>query len=829
MGQPSGEALESTAGIAGPAFRLRCWGDFAIVCTATGRDLRPRSRKARALLAFLALHPGRAIGRERLAGLLWGDRGDEQARASLRQAIAELKAFTGASPSLIIVDREALMLDGTQLDRDIDAIGRAVAERDATKLAALRPDDDERLFANLDDIDEGFDTWLAIERSRQGAALEALFAGAPVAAGPAAPNVVAGATAPPPASRRWPWVAGAVAALVVVALAALFVRPVPAPATAEAPIAVAVMPFASLAPGDQAYFAEGVSEEILGQLARNPGLKVLGRTSAWSLRGEKLDAPAIGRKLAVDYLVEGSVRAAGDDVRIDVALVRTSDGARIWAEQYPGRLDDVFAIQDRIGKGVAAQLSPGARLAGGAIETGQGEVYRLYLQARGMLRDLEPSRVTAATALLRRAVALDPDFAPAQAALAYALLISLDHAENAGQIPAARKAEIAAQARALAEQALVLKPDLAEAHRIIGYIETTTRGQKHFEAAVRHGPNDAENWMALGMNYSNAGDYPRALDAFRRAVAIDPLWWAAFFSAAQLAWEMGYPEEAEAYLRRVEVGGTPLPFQAHMVRGDTAWRRGDFSRQYEEARKALASAPPENRYFAKRSMSKALRAAGRYGDARRIWRHYPLDDLMWRMWNGAPPTPAEVQAMIADPVCCATDERMIFMLRRLLIAGRTAEIVRVFDRAFGSPAALLARDTPGPMTRLDIVPLFAIALRREGRGGEATQMLDGVEAQARTILARGQAPNWYIARHAYLLAAMGRGNDALTALETGIARGWIYAGNMSLASLADEPALAGIRDTPRFKAISAGLDANIARERREIDRIIASGAAPPTI
>ncbi len=846
MLQTSAEALASAARGA-PPFRIGCWGDFAIHCTATGADLRPRGRKARALLAYLALHPGKPVRRERLAGLLWGDRGEEQARASLRQAIAELKPVTAADPPLVVLSREALVLDPAQFDRDIDAIARAVAGADASALAVLRPDDDELLFADLDDVDEGFDAWLAIERTRQADALAALLA----RPGIAAPPGIAVAAPPEPAAtagdnagsavlpavpplRRWRTrsvIAGTIAAGIAIAgsAVAIFQQPPIAKATAAAPVAIAVMPFASLAPGDQSYFAQGVSEEILAQLARNPQLKVLGRTSAWSLQDEKLAAPAIGRKLAVDYLVEGSVRTAGPDVRIDVALVRTSDGARIWSQQYPGRLDDIFAIQARIGHGVAEQLRRGGGVAAVPVLAGNGDARRLYLQARGMVRAYEPSLTPAAAALLRRAIALEPDFAPAHAALGSVLLLGLTHAQNAGTVSKADEARILAEARALAERALALQPNLAEAHRVLGMLAPTSRARTAYETAVRLDPNDSQSWMSLGWNYNNSGDYPRALDAFRRAVAIDPLWWPAFYFASDLAWDMGYPEEAEAYVRRVEVAGRPQPFMALMVRNDMAWRRGDFSAAFAAARQAATVAPANERFTPDLAMTRALRAVGRYADARRHWLVYPVDDLMWRMWHGQPPTPAEVAAMLADPACCDTEPKTQFMLSTLVSAGRTAEVVRIFDRSFASPEAMLASDAPGPMTRLVIIPLFALGLRDQGREADARRLLEGADAQARAIMARGRVPHWYVARHAQVLAAMGRRDAALDALETAVGRGWYYASRTSLADIADEPAFASIRDTPRFAALRAKLNANVARERREIDALLAAKATQPKI
>ncbi len=150
---------------AGARFAMRCWGDFAIE-SADGDDLRPRGRKGRGLLAFLALHPDRRVSRERLMALLWGDRAEDQARSSLRQTLFELKAF-GNGAGLIAVERDAVTLHGAALRTDVDAIAAACAAADHEALLAALPDPDETMFANLDGLDAGFDEWLQGERTRR--------------------------------------------------------------------------------------------------------------------------------------------------------------------------------------------------------------------------------------------------------------------------------------------------------------------------------------------------------------------------------------------------------------------------------------------------------------------------------------------------------------------------------------------------------------------------------------------------------------------------------------------------------------------------------------
>ncbi|GAO39209.1 hypothetical protein SCH01S_28_00680 [Sphingomonas changbaiensis NBRC 104936] len=170
------------AGDAAPRTLIRCWGEFAIENAATGADLRPRGRKARALLAYLALHPGKAVGRERLMGLLWGERAEEQARGSLRQTLFELRDLSHGDHAPLHVGREAVELDVEGIETDVDRWRMLAAERHFEDLLAALPDADDLLFANLDGVDAGFDEWLQVERTRQREVLIAIVADASAAA-----------------------------------------------------------------------------------------------------------------------------------------------------------------------------------------------------------------------------------------------------------------------------------------------------------------------------------------------------------------------------------------------------------------------------------------------------------------------------------------------------------------------------------------------------------------------------------------------------------------------------------------------------------------------
>ena len=152
--------------------------------------------------------------------------------------------------------------------------------------------------------------------------------------------------------KRWPWVP-ALALLVVVFAAGIFMWQQRGGATE--PASIAVLPFRAISSGGDSYFAEGVSEEILDRLAREPGFRVAGRATAAQFSDEP-DPKKIGRALGVDYILEGSVRSDRGRVRVNASLVQTKDGMRLWSESYDRNLDDILAIQAAIGQSVASGL-----------------------------------------------------------------------------------------------------------------------------------------------------------------------------------------------------------------------------------------------------------------------------------------------------------------------------------------------------------------------------------------------------------------------------------------------------------------------------------------
>ena len=193
------------------------------------------------------------------------------------------------------------------------------------------------------------------------------------------------------------------------------------PTAAATDHSLAVLPFADLSPdGDQAYFADGVTEEILNRLARIGDLRVIARTSAFQLRGQGADTRALGEKLDVEHVLVGSVRKSDDRVRITAQLSETRSGEQLWSQTYERKLDDIFAIQDEIAKAVAAAMQVKLGLGETSLTPGMTRDVAAYdeylrgmaLNIRGRSESFPP-----AIAHLQRAVAIDPTFSMAWSGL----------------------------------------------------------------------------------------------------------------------------------------------------------------------------------------------------------------------------------------------------------------------------------------------------------------------------------------------------------------------------------------------------------------------------
>ncbi len=386
-----------------------------------------------------------------------------------------------------------------------------------------------------------------------------------------------------------------------------------ASAAADPDRSIAVLPFADMSPaGDQEHFCDGMAEEIINALTQLEGLRVVARTSAFAFKGKNEDIREIGRKLSVGNLLEGSVRKAGDRLRITAQLISVADGCHLWSERYDRELTDVFAIQDEITLAIVENLR--MRLLGGVRERLVGrqtedlEAYWSYLRGRQLWTRRTGESMEEAKGCFEKAIALDPGYALAYDALAQCIAASAHYRR-------VHPAVIRREAKAKALKALELDDTLAGPHATLGGILSDDEwdwegAEREFKRALELDPGHAttHQWYAefllildrteeamreaqlgveldplspvmnarVGMVLYYERKYAEAERHFRTAIALDPEYIQGYMFLAYTLAHQSRPEEAIEAARKTGLPGVVAYFKA--LAGDT----DDARKRYEE-------------------------------------------------------------------------------------------------------------------------------------------------------------------------------------------------------------------------------------------------------
>lgn len=320
--------------------------------------------------------------------------------------------------------------------------------------------------------------------------------------------------------------------------------------TEQAEKSIAVLPFVNMSSDrEQEYFSDGLSEELLNLLAKIPELRVAARTSSFSFKGKNLEIPEIASRLKVAHILEGSVRKSGDQLRITAQLIKADDGYHLWSETYNRQLDNVFQIQDEIAGEVVRALKVTLLNEAPKSRETSPEVYQLYLEGQHVRRQVSAPTLPKAINLLKQAVALDPDYAPAWAELAYAYMWEA----GIGATPIDEAFALADQA---IERALEADPGYSRAYFVKGASQLYNKfdfkaAYEGYQHALQLEPGNA---FLLGQNATALraiGRMDQSIALFEQALALDPLmsemrsWQALALSYA------GQLDEAESAYRTV--------------------------------------------------------------------------------------------------------------------------------------------------------------------------------------------------------------------------------------------------------------------------------------
>lgn len=372
---------------------------------------------------------------------------------------------------------------------------------------------------------------------------------------------------------------------------------------AEAPIrpSVAVLHFDNLSGLEEdKYFAAGITEDIITDLSNIEGLRVASRMQVEQFRFKPIDLAEIGRRLQVDYVLQGSVRRAASIVRITAQLTKVADGFQVWSRRFDRELKHIFEIQDEVSKEVATalkvKLSPDDLARIEKIPTTNLQAYDYFLKGReynwSVVTEAQKEYIDLAVKMFEKAIELDPEFAEAWAGLGEVYTsYSIRRIDF--------NPEFINKAESSIKKALELAPDLAEAHRALGRFYGSQR--RFSEAAGELGraielkPNYADAYYSFGAARFEEGKYAEALRAFQKVLELRPTFFLAFLTAAETAWVLQNYELAENYLKRCDelVLGH---FKAYDIAGWLHIRQGKLDLAREDFR--LAAERCENPSFA---------------------------------------------------------------------------------------------------------------------------------------------------------------------------------------------------------------------------------------
>jgi len=634
---------------------------------------------------------------------------------------------------------------------------------------------------------------------------------------------------PPSRSTRGPWplaLALAVPAALWLAWSSLRESPVSqvVPVKLEAtPRSIAVLPFENRSRLEEdAYFVDGLHDDILTQLTRIGGLTVISRTSVEQFRDTRLTTREIGAKLGVSRILEGGVQRAGDRVRVTVQLVDAATDAHLWAASYDREFDadSIFAIQSEVATAVAAALSttltPAEQGRVKAVPTDNLEAWEAYQVGRKALGPRTPAGMAQARQSFQAAIKLDPAFAQAYAGLADTIWLQAD-------ILGLPFESAMAEAEVLLQEALRLDPELVEALTTTANFATVrrdyARAESGFRRAIEFNSNypTAHQWYAALLGIQ--GRHAEALQSIQRAVELDPMSTLMRVLLASHLADAGRFDEALAELNEARERDplSPMPKfnisllhayaynqfdpalafgeQAVELAGSRPWYRDSLAQmyldigQYERAGETLDAATTETS-----------------GTTARGYLH------LYR----ADPDKALSSALRAVEVD-RRDDQSLALLRDAALAADDPQSARaLYERGFPE---LLATSPAIDASNLGAAIDLALVLQKTGDAELAVELLRLAETWVLSRPRRG--PRGYGISAARIRLLLGQQSEALAMLQQAQQSGW--RGPYWRYYRDFDPVLAPVRNDPEFKAVFAAIERDMARQRAEM------AARPPGV
>jgi TolB-like protein/Tfp pilus assembly protein PilF len=552
-------------------FRLQTLGDV-VLADLSGTPVRLRTRKSLLVLACLAVEPDQAWTRDRLTAMFWADRQDQQARNSLRSALSDIRRVLGS---------EALMIEGSSVQlasgivaTDIERLqllaspepdeepgdlhsfyggdfligadnGSAAVEWIANLRAQFRELAAVALERAITALQKKGAVDQAISRARELLSLDPLSENShrilmrlyadhgerskAIAQFQSCRQMLQHELGVEPSAETSQLAddiavhsKSALSDLKEITVARTIAEPSPRSAGSESIVSVAVLPFVNMSgDADQNYFAEGVSEDILTDLSKVPGLSVASASSTRPYRAANMRPDQIAAELGVQYLLEGSVRRSDKNVRITTSLIEGHNNRQIWAERYDRELIRAFEVQSEIAANVAQavqrQVAPGIFVGTAARGTSSLEAHEYYLRGHALLKDMTRRSVELAKQFFERAIAIDGEYALAFAGLAEAISTLGFHYDI--ELP------LLESAVEHSRKALALDPDLAEAHCSLGRFHSVflrvEEAEAEFQRALEISPSLQEAHYYRGITYLAGGRPGEALGPLRRAFELD--------------------------------------------------------------------------------------------------------------------------------------------------------------------------------------------------------------------------------------------------------------------------------------------------------------------